>query len=585
MHYDKRVRSAKARDVTDHFYEKGRAELRAGCRDSRGLYWGVGVFSVFVNLLMLTGPVYMLNIYDRVLNSGSVETLVALTLIVAFLYTMMGVLDFVRGRVMARAGARFQDRFDRRVFGAVLRADRPDAPASGLSDLEAVQRLIASPAVMAVFDLPWVPVFFVGIFLFHPLLGVLGLCGALVLVAGAVVQQRMTGQPLLAANAARVTADHVAQQVRQNSTMVQALGMQGATFERWQISRDAALRAGIHASDLAGSVMATTKAFRLFLQSAMLGLGAYLVLQGQVSPGAMIAASILLGRALAPVEGVLGQWPVMQRGRDGWRQLAGLLGRYPVLGKQITLPRPSAQISADQMTVIPPGGGQAVLRLISFDVHAGQAVGVIGPSGAGKTALAHALTGVWPPGAGQIRLGGAPLDHYDPEVLGRHIGYLPQHVPLFDGTIRDNIARMAAPPDDTAVIKAAQKAAAHDMILKLRDGYDTCVAAGLSGGQRQRIGLARALYGDPVLLVLDEPNASLDHDGVLALNAAIRAFKAAGGIVFIMAHRPAAIQDCDLLLVIENGARRAFGPRDKVLAEMVQNHGQIRQVAQQVSLA
>ncbi len=566
----------------------GQAELRGAWRDSRLLYWVVGIFSFFVNLLMLTGPLYMLNVYDRVLHARSVETLIALTVLVAFLYGVMGILDYVRGRVMARVGARFQARLDRRVFAAVMAATTqhraPCAAATGLRDLESVQRLITSPALMALFDLPWAPLFFFGIFIFHPLMGLLAICGALVLVVVAVLNQITTRAPLAQANTASFAADQMGSQIRQESEIVHALGMRSAAFDRWQQARNTALDASIGASDAAGSYTALTKTFRLFLQSAMLGLGAYLVLLGQLSPGAMIAGSILLGRALAPIEMIVGQWAVFQRGRDGWGNLAVLLGQVTPEAARTRLPKPKATLRAEQITIIPPGESVAALRMVSFDLGAGQAVGVIGTSGAGKSTLARALTGVWQPAGGQIRLDGAALDQYDADVLGQHIGYLPQRVQLFDGTIKDNIARMAMLPDDAAVVLAAQKAAAHDMILKLPNGYDTNVSATmgrLSGGQIQRIGLARALYGDPVVLVLDEPNSNLDNDGSLALNAAIRAFKAAGGIVFIMAHRPAAIQECDLLLVIDNGMRRAFGPKDKVLADLVQNHAQITRATAQ----
>ncbi|TGD44885.1 type I secretion system permease/ATPase [Pseudotabrizicola sediminis] len=574
--------------MTDNPAARGRAELRSARRESMLLYWIVGIFSFFVNLLMLTGPLYMLNVYDRVLNSRSVETLIALTVLVAFLYAMMGIIDHVRGRVMARVGARFQARLDRRVFAAVVRATilqrASREAATGLRDLEAVQRLITSPALMAVFDLPWAPLFFLGIFIFHPLMGLLAVCGALALVVVAILNQITTRAPLAQANAASFASEQMGSQIRLNSEMVQSLGMRGAAFDRWQVARNASLDASIGAADAAGSYTALAKAFRMFLQSAMLGLGAYLVLQGQLSPGAMIAGSILLGRALAPIEMIVGQWAVFQRGREGWGNLAVLLGQVTPEAPRTRLPRPKARLSAEQITVVPPGETVAALRMVSFDVGAGQAVGVIGTSGAGKSMLARALTGVWQPAGGQIRLDGAALDQYDADVLGQYIGYLPQRVQLFDGTIKDNIARMAMAPDDAAVVQAAQKAAAHDMILKLPDGYDTRVSATtgrLSGGQIQRIGLARALYGEPVVLVLDEPNSNLDNDGSLALNAAIRAFKAAGGIVFIMAHRPAAIQECDLLLVIDNGMRRAFGPKDEVLADLVQNHAQIKRATPQ----
>ena len=356
--------------------------------------------------------------------------------------------------------------------------------------------------------------------------------------------------------------------------MVQAMGMRTAAFDRWQKARNEALESQIRATDVGGTFTSMTRTLRLFLQSAMLGLGAYLVLQGEMTPGAMIAGSILLGRALAPVEMALNQWPIVQRGREGWQNLALLLGAVSPEMARTALPKPAAKLAAKNLTVVPPGERQASLKSINFNVEPGQAVGIIGPSGAGKTTLARTLTGVWPPAGGYIRLDGAALDHYGPEVLGQHIGYLPQRVQLFDGTIAENIARLSPQPDDAKVVEAAKKAAAHEMILELPKGYDTQVRAGqvrLSGGQMQRIGLARALYDDPVILVLDEPNSNLDNVGSQALNHAIRAMKAKGGSVLIMAHRPAAIQECDMLLVLDGGMRMAFGPKDEVLAGMVKN--------------
>ncbi|MDP5084939.1 MAG: type I secretion system permease/ATPase [Yoonia sp.] len=572
--------------MSDELTAKGTAELLETRKQSRSLYWMVAVFSLFVNLLMLTGPLYMLNVYDRVLSSRSFETLLALSVLVAFLYGMMGILDFVRGRVMGRVGARFQASLDRRVFAAVLKATTlsraPREAATGLRDLEAVQRLITSPALMALFDLPWVPLFFLGIFIFHPLMGVLAVTGALVLLVVALLNQLVTRKPLEAANAASFSSEQLGTQIRGESEMVHSLGMRGAAFDRWQLARGKSLDTSIEAADASGTFTAVTKSFRLFLQSAMLGLGAYLVLINQLSPGAMIAGSILLGRALAPIEMLVGQWALFQRGREGWRNLAVLLGQVPPDMPHTALPRPKARLLADQVTVVPPGEKLAALRMISFEVTPGQAVGVIGTSGAGKSTLARVLTGVWQPVGGKIRLDGAALDQYDPDVLGQYVGYLPQRVQLFEGTIKENIARMSMKPDDAKVVAAAKTAAAHDMILKLPDGYDTRVSAiggRLSGGQLQRIGLARALYGDPVVVVLDEPNSNLDNEGSLALNQAIKSLKSEDKIVFIMAHRPSAIQECDVLLVIENGARRAFGPKDEVMAEMVKNHGEIKRNA------
>jgi ATP-binding cassette subfamily C protein len=563
--------------MRDEITQRGLAELRAVRKRSRALYWTVALFSLFANLLMLTGPMYMLQVYDRVLGSGSEETLIALSILVVFLYGVMGVLDHTRGRIMARVGARFQDALDRRVFDAVVRksAIAPDTRTNAnLADLEAVQRLLTSPVLMAFFDMPWTPIFFAAIFIFHPMLGWLAVCGAGVLIAITFANQILSRNSQAKAGMAGQAAGSIADQIRTEAEMVQAMGMRDAAFDRWQKARGEALESQIRATDVGGTFSSMTKTLRLFLQSAMLGLGAYLVLQGEMTPGAMIAGSILLGRALAPVEMALNQWPVVQRGRDGWQSLATLLGAVSPEPLRTALPKPAAKLVAKNLTVVPPGERQASLKSINFNVEPGQAVGVIGPSGAGKTTLARTLTGVWPPAGGYVRLDGAALDHYGAEVLGRHIGYLPQRVQLFDGTIAENIARLSPQPDDAKVIEAAKKAAAHEMILELPKGYDTQVSAGqirLSGGQMQRIGLARALYDNPVILVLDEPNSNLDNVGSQALNHAIRSMKADGRSVLIMAHRPAAIQECDTLLVLDGGMRMAFGPKDEVLAGMVKN--------------
>ncbi len=563
--------------------EAGRHELREARKESRSLYWFVAIFSFFANMLMLTGPLYMLQVYDRVLGSRSVETLIGLSVLVLFLYGTMGVLDYARSRIMARVGAKFQARLDRRVFDAVIRksAVAPDEKTqTGLRDLESVQRLMTSPALMALFDIPWTPLFLIGIFIFHPWLGYLAIAGGLVLIVVTILNQLYTRIPVGRANMANVASEAISEQIRGESEMVQAMGMRDAAFDRWQAARSQSLTGQVAASDLAGTFSTITKTFRLLLQSAMLGLGALLVLKGELTPGAMIAGSILMGRALAPIELAIGQWAVVQRAMKGWQNLSELLGEVPAEQPKTALPTPKALLEVQQCTVVPPGESQASLRMVSFTLQPGQALGVIGPSGAGKSTLARALTGVWRCAGGKIRLDGASLDQYEPNVLGQHIGYLPQRVQLFDGTIAENIAKLSAQPDAAAVVDAAKKAAAHDMILKLPEGYDTRVSANggrLSGGQIQRIGLARAMYGDPQILVLDEPNSNLDNEGSMALNQAIRAMKSQGKSALIMAHRPAAIQECDMLLMLEGGARVAFGPKDEVLREVVKNHQQIQQ--------
>ena len=564
----------------------GLTELKAARRQGRQLYVVIFLFSFFVNLLMLTGPLYMLQVYDRVLGSRSEETLMALSALLLILFIAMGFLDHARNRIMMRVAARFQDALDKRVFQAAVRrltlAPNDANAIVAQRDLESIQRYLASPVHLAFFDIPWTPLFVAAIFVFHPALGWLAIAGGACLIAITFLNRGMTQAPLLRANMTTTVADRLGENLKSESETVQALGMADAGFNRWNKARSSALAATINAGDLGGIFTVTSKTFRLFLQSAMLGVGAYLVLQGELSPGAMIAGSILLGRALSPIEVLVGQWAVVQRSQEGWSRLAILLSQQPKEAARTALPRPRALLDISALTVVPPGASQAVLRMVSFTVQPGQAVGIIGPSGSGKSTLARALIGVWRPAGGKIRLDGATLDQYDPDVLGSYIGYLPQRVTLFDGTIAENIARLAEAPDAAKIVEAAKRAAAHEMILKLPDGYDTPVSSiggRLSGGQIQRIGLARALFGDPVLLVLDEPNSNLDNEGSHALNQAIKAMKAAGNAVLIMAHRPAAIQECDTLLVLEDGARRAFGPRDQVLREMVKNHTEITRTA------
>jgi ATP-binding cassette, subfamily C, bacterial len=561
---------------------RGLQEIRAARSEMTSTLVTVLVFSVFVNILMLTGPLYMLQVYDRVLGSQSEATLVALSVLVTFLFLAMGILDHARARIMARIGARIQDKLDRRVFAAAVRrltlAPSDPAALAAQRDLESIQRLWSSPVLLAIFDIPWTPFFVAAIFVFHPFMGWLAVGGGVALVIVTLLNQRMTETPLHRANGATMQADRYAENIKAEAEVVAALGMQTSAFDRWQKARGNALGQSIAAADLGGMFSNITKTFRMFLQSAMLGLGAWLVLRGELSAGAMIAGSILMGRALAPIEQSIGQWAVVTRAREGNQRLGDLLTRMPEEPVRTALPRPRAILEAQNLTVLPPGEQQAVLRMVSFRLEPGQALGVIGPSGSGKSSLARALIGVWRPAGGKVRLDGATLDQYDPDTLGSYIGYLPQRVSLFDGTIAENIARLTANPDPEKVVEAAKKAAAHDMIVKLPDGYDTRVATlggRLSGGQVQRIGLARALYGDPVILVLDEPNSNLDNEGSMALNLAIKAMKEAGRAILIMAHRPAAIQECDLLMVMEDGTRKAFGPRDQVLRDMVKNHTEI----------
>lgn len=564
------------------YISEGRKEINSARNESRRLYWFVGLFSIFANLLMLTGPLYMLQIYDRVLGSGSVETLIALTLLVIFLYGMMGLLDYSRSNIMARIGVRFQNRLDQRVFDAAIRKsaiDHDDVSGTGLRDLEAVQKLMTSPVFMSAFDLPWTPIFLIGIWIFHPFLGMLALIGGLFLVLTALLNRFVSQDAMVDANMGAYQADKMFDQIQQEAEMIKSMGMLKSTSEAWSIKRVSALLAQLSVSDISSAFSNFTKVIRLLLQSAILGLGAYLVLQNELSPGAMIASSILMGRALAPVEIIINQWALFQRSRKGWNNLVVLLSQIPQEQPNTELPKPAAKLMIKNLTLVPPKHDHPTLKMIKFKLYPGQALGVVGPSGCGKSTLARAITNVWQPSSGSISLDGAALGHYDGEVLGKYIGYLPQRVHLFESTIAQNIARMEVAPDPKKIILAAKKAAAHEMILDLPSGYDSVIGASgvqLSGGQMQRIGLARALYDDPIILVLDEPNSNLDNDGNNALNMVIRSMKEEKKIVIIMAHRPAAIQECDLLLVLDKGVQSIFGAREEVLKAAVKNHQAIK---------
>ena len=561
-------------------WNDGFAELRAARVGSNGLLAAVALFSVAVNLLVLTGPLFMLQVYDRVLPSSSGATLAALFLLVTFLFLILGMIDLARSRLMARISLRLQGQLEPRVFQASLAQGA--AARAGMRDLDSLRQLVASPLGLAVFDLPWTPAFLTILYLFHPLLGGLATLGGLVLVAASWLNRWQIRAPLRDAAAAEHDADRIAGLYRNESELIGALGMRGASFTRWRHARERMADATLSALDRGAGFTVFSRSFRLFLQSALLAAGALLVLEHQLTPGAMVASSVLMGRMLAPVDQLVAGWSTVQRALDGWDRLGQLLSCHRAPVPRTSLPRPAARLQIADLAVVPPGTDFPTLRGIGFSLDPGQALGVIGPSGAGKSTLARALVGSWSPTSGSIRLDGAALDQYDPEVLGGMLGYLPQQVILFDGTIAENIARLSPQPDAAAVVRAAMAAAAHRMILELPRGYDTPLTqagARLSGGQIQRIGLARALYGDPVLLVLDEPDSNLDSEGAAALGLAIRGVKARAGAVVVMAHRPAAIAECDLLLRMEAGRQAAFGPRDEVLAGVLHNAGAIRRSA------
>lgn len=552
--------------------------LRKSLSQWRGAFIGIAVFSAIANLLMLTGPMFMLQVYDRVLASRSSATLVVLFAIVVFLYALMGMLEHYRGRVLARIGAGFQADLDDRVFEVVLKqAEHPglrERPATALRDLAAIQTTLSSNGTGALFDLPFTPFFVLILFVFHPWLGWFAAASCILVFILALVNQSGTRGPLLDATRLSADAESRTEAIRKGIETVRALGMSTIMSRAWRKSRDDALTASLSAADTGGALSSATKTIRLLLQSAILGLGAYLVLRGELTAGAMIAGSILLGRALAPVEQVIGFWPQFQRMTVAWTDLSKLLSAVPVEPARTRLPRPNARLDVRNLAVVPPGENTVVLQGVTFQAEPGDAIAVIGPSASGKSSLARALAGLWPPARGEIRLDGAELVHYDRDLLGSYLGYLPQEVTLFSGTVAQNIARFDETATSEQIVNAAMLAAAHDLIKGLGNGYDTRLTDGggrLSGGQRQRIGLARAFFSDPVVLILDEPNASLDDSGIQALNRAINNARAAGKIVLVMSHRPSALAECNKVMFVEGGQMRAFGPRDEVLRRHVRN--------------
>ncbi len=557
----------------------GRPELVAAMGRCRWHFVSVAVFSIFVNLLMLTGPLFMLQIYDRVLTSRSEETLVALLILVTGLFTMLGLLEFIRGRVLARAGARFQSLLEDRVMTAVLRrAVAPESrarPETAVRDLEAVRQLLAGPAPFAFFDIPWTPIFLAVIFVFHAYLGWLAVAGTTLLIILTAVNQLRSRLPSAESQQAANEADTLSEALRQNAEVVHGLGMRSAALVRWGKLRQAALSRQIVTLDRTGSYAAASKALRFFMQSLMLAVGAWLVLQQEISAGMMIAGTIMLGRALAPVEQGIAQWGLAQRAVRGWNALSDLLEKTPPEEEKTALPIPEGYVDVDSVSVTSRDSNTTLLRNVSFKIEPGTALGVIGPSGAGKTTLAKVLTGIWRPTAGKVSIDGAALDQWPSDVLGRYIGYLPQEIGLMSGTVADNISRMKETREDAEVIVAAKRAGAHGLLVSLPHGYDATIGAGgqrLSAGQRQRVALARAFYGDPPIIVLDEPNSNLDAPGEQALVQAINGAKSRGRTVIVMAHRPSAIAACDLLLMLEDGAQVDFGPRDEVLRRRTRNY-------------
>jgi len=530
-------------------------------------------FSLVINALLLVPPIYMLQVFDRVLTSRSEETLVYLTVGGLSALVVMALLDMVRARLLGVVGAALDRRLGPRVLdGLIAQTARLGGSAyvNGLRDVNTLRTFLGGPGLLALFDAPWLPFFLLIIFLFHPLLGAVALTGALAMVATAALNERLTRKPAEEAQMQARRAGRYIDGAVRNADVVAALGMLPAVAKRWAEVNDTALRQQIRASRIGGVFSGLTKFARQFIQLAMLGVGAWLVVDQHVTAGIMIAATILLSRALAPVETLVAGWRTLIEARLAWRRLDELLSANPPMASQIDLPAPSGRLEVDRVLFGMKGAERPILRGVSFALAPGEALGVVGPSAAGKSTLARLVVGVWKPMGGVVRLDGADVAAWPREHLGPHIGYLPQDVELFAGTVAANIARLGA-PDSAEVVRAAQRAHVHDLILRLPKGYDTEVGEGgqlLSPGQRQRIGLARALYGNPRLIVLDEPNANLDIEGERALQAALRGMKEAGITALIIAHRAAILGGVDKLLVLREGTVEKFGPARELMQPM-----------------
>lgn len=552
--------------------QQRRPLVAAALKKARSTFFTVAAVSAVTNVLMLTGPLFMMQVYDRVLASRSVPTLIALSLLAVGLYLFLGILELLRSRILTRVGQRIEEELGDATFRAVmvlpLRISRKEAVSQPIRDLEQIRQFMGGPGPVAICDMPWLPLYVGILFLFHPLLGWLAIAGAVVLIVLTIASEVLLRDPMR--RIAQLSAARVEflEAGRRNAEALQAMGMRGAYTARWNEANAAYLAEQQRTGDATSSFSTTSKIFRLALQSAVLALGAWLAINGMASPGAMIAASILTARALAPIEQAIGQWRGFVNARQARDRLYQLLEQFREDDPRMALPKPAASFTVAGLTVLAPGANTPVIRDISFSVSAGQGVGIIGPSGSGKSSLARGLVGIWPPARGSVRLDGAELDQWDPEALGPSIGYLPQGVELFDGTIAENICRFSTEARPEQIIEAAKLAGVHDLILSMPDGYDTRIGASgaiLSAGQRQRVGLARALFGKPFLIVLDEPNASLDAEGETALTNAMLALREAGSIVIVIAHRPSALAAVDQVLVVAQGAMVTFGPRDEVL--------------------
>ena len=538
----------------------------------RSALTGVGLVSAVSNVLMLTGPIFMLQIYDRVLASGSVPTLVVLSGLVIALYFCLGLFEIIRARILLRLGEKLDQDIGKDAFSAALdirlKAPGKQNRVAPVRDLDTVRQFLGGQGPIAIFDVPWLPLYLFIVFVFHPWLGWLATAGALLLIVITIAGEFIMKRPLAETAESAAKRDALLSDGERSSETLRALGMRTNYSKRWAEGHADHLRTQRVVGDHMTMVRSVTKVFRLFLQSAVLAVGAYLAIQQTITPGVMIAASIITARAIAPVEQAVGQWRPFLSARQAYHRLSGLLAITTPVKPTMPIPAPTASLDVIGLTVAAPGAQQPLVKNAQFGARAGEAIGVIGPSGSGKTSLARALVGIWPPAKGSVRLDGAELVQWPSDVLGRSIGYLPQEVSLFEGTVAENIARFDPDADADDVIAAATEAGAHELVLSLPDGYATHLGVGgisLSAGQKQRIGLARALYGDPFLIVMDEPNANLDSIGEQALANAVADAKERGAIVVIIAHRPSALAKVDNVLVMHGGMQMSFGPKEEVL--------------------
>ena len=549
-------------------------EIARALGDFRGAFRTVGVFSMFINMLLLAPSIYMLQVYDRVLPSHNEYTLWMLSLMVVGVFAFIAALEYVRSQVVIHVGARLDTSLNQRIYTAAFEQNlkKPGTNAGqALNDLTTLRQFVTGNALFTFFDAPWFPIYLTVIFLFEPFLGVFALTGTLLLIVLAVVNEWLTHKPLAEASALSIKSSNLATNNLRNAQVIEAMGMLPNLRARWYKVHQAFLGQQADASRKTAFIAAVTKFVRLAQQSLVLGFGAWLVLDGRITGGMMIAATILVGRALSPVEAVIGVWRQWANVKSARERLNALLQANPAREVGMRLPAPKGFVTFEGVSAAPPGHPVAVLKNISFALKPGDVLCVLGPSASGKSTLARLLVGIWPSVAGKVRLDNSDVYHWNKDELGPCVGYLPQEVELFGGTIGENIARFGE-VDSEQVMQAAQRAGVHDLILHLPQGYDTILAdagSGLSGGQRQRIGLARALYGDPSLLVLDEPNSNLDESGELALTNAVNDLKQRGKTVVLIAHRAGVVNIATKLLILREGAVLAFGPRDEVLQAMV----------------